>query len=270
MSRFAPLRIGGKRYGFVLKDVAAGLPEATGLFVREGDGIALKPDFADFSARSEALLRAAKVLAARREKPLHGEKYAVVENWGDAPVAEADRAAVPWFGMRAWGIHVNGFVRRKDGIYLWIGERAADRPSYPGKLDNMIGGGQPIGLTVEENLCKEAQEEAGIEAALALTAKPVRTIDYRVERHDGLRSDTLFVYDLELPEGYAPRNTDGEVARFHLMPLPQVAALVRETDRFKFNCNLVVADFLLRHGFIPAEDKEYGELRGWLEPPKQI
>ena len=184
---------------------------------------------------------------------------------GDDPAAQIDRAAVPWFGVRAWGVHVNGFTRKKDGIYLWIGERAANRPADPGKLDNLIGGGQPIGLTAEENLCKEAKEEAGIDAPLALTAKPAHTIDYLLERNDGLRTDTLFIYDLELPEGYTPRNTDGEVAAFHLMPLAEAAALVRETDKFKFNCNLVVTDFLMRQGFITAQDKEYAELAKWLK-----
>ena len=81
----------------------------------------------------------------------------------------------------------------------------------------------PIGLTPEQNLCKEAKEEAGIEATLAMTAKKTGEINYRLERHDGLRSDTLFIYDLELPENFTPANTDGEVASFTLMPLSEIA-----------------------------------------------
>ena len=49
------------------------------------------------------------------------------------------------------------------------------------------------------------------------------------------------------------------------MPLPEVAALVFETDRFKFNCNLVVTDFLIRHGFIGKEDGEYEEIKDFLK-----
>jgi 8-oxo-dGTP pyrophosphatase MutT (NUDIX family) len=191
--------------------------------------------------------------------------YPVIENWGDAPLAQIDRSAVPWFGVKGFGIHVNGFVRKPDGIYLWIAERAADRQVDPGKLDNLIGGGQPIGLTLEDNLCKEAHEEAGIAAPLARTAKPVRIIGYLVERMHGLRNDVLFVYDLELPETFAPRNTDGEVAAFALTPLAEAAALVRHSDRFKFNCNLVVTDFLVRHGFIGPGDGEYAEIVEFLE-----
>ena len=32
----------------------------------------------------------------------------------------------------------------------------------PGQLDNLIAGGQPVGLTLEQNLIKEAYEEAGV------------------------------------------------------------------------------------------------------------
>ncbi len=265
LSGYVPFLIGGKRYGRMKKDNAAFLLEETDLFAALGDGLALADRFADFSTRSEALKQATLALSARQKRSaLRREMYAIVEKWGDEPLAQIDRAAVPWFGVRAWGVHVNGFVRKEDGIHLWIGERAANLVAYPGKLDNMIGGGQPIGLTPEENLCKEAKEEAGIDAALALTARKVRTMNYLFERPDGLRTDTLFLYDLELPESVTPRNTDGEVAAFTLMPLPQVADLIRNTDKFKFNCPMVIVDFMMRHGAITQQDAEHEELRKWL------
>ncbi|MDR3423702.1 MAG: DUF4743 domain-containing protein [Alphaproteobacteria bacterium] len=263
--RFIPFYIGGRRYGFMGKGLAASLVRETGFFEARDGGIALAAHFGNFAARSEALREATQAIAGKYGKPLHGELYAVVEKWDDAPVAQLDRAAVPWFGVRAWGVHVNGFVRKRDGIYLWIGQRAANRQAYPGQLDNMIGGGQPIGLSPEQNLCKEAWEEAGIDRDLALTARKAGEIGYVLERPEGLRTDTLFIYDLELSESFTPRNTDGEVASFTLMPLPEVAALVRDTDKFKFNCNLVVADFMMRHGFITPQDGEYAELRRWLK-----
>jgi 8-oxo-dGTP pyrophosphatase MutT (NUDIX family) len=256
----------GRPYGLVDKECAALLLSKTSVFVVDGKGIALSPTFNTFTARSHALMQATEWMCHHTGKALRNELYAVTANWGEEPVAQIDRVAVPWFGVRAWGVHVNGFVRKADGIYLWIGERAADRLAEPGKLDNMIGGGQPIGLSLEDNLCKEAQEEAGIEASLALTAKRVTTLNYCLERKEGLRTDTLFIYDLELPQDFIPHNTDGEVAAFHLLPLADVAALVHDTDKFKFNCNMVVIDFLLRHGFITPQDAEYTDLRAWLTP----
>jgi 8-oxo-dGTP pyrophosphatase MutT (NUDIX family) len=263
-SRFVPLALGGTRYGFVSRELAEILPAATGLFTANKHRLALAERFDTFDTRSAALGQATQWIAAHYGKKLRDEMYAVVGDWGDEPAAQVDRAAVPWFGIRAWGVHVNGFVRKSDGIHLWIGERAADRPADPGKLDNLIGGGQPIGLSIEENLCKEAAEEAGIDPALALTATRSATIHYHLDRPDGMRRDTLFVYDLELPESFVPQNTDGEVASFRLLPLAEVATLVRDTDQFKFNCNLVIIDFMMRHGFISPAHEEYGELAGWL------
>lgn len=54
-----------------------------------------------------------------------------------------------------------------------------------------------------------------------------------------------------------PNCTDGEVEEFYLMPIEEVARLVRETNEFKLNCNLVIIDFLVRHGYIGVEDEDY-------------
>jgi 8-oxo-dGTP pyrophosphatase MutT (NUDIX family) len=264
LDHFAPFFIGDQRYGRIKKELVPILTGKTKFFDLYKDGVALASRFADFDARSDALMQITALLSKHFGKALRNEMYPVVLQQEDAPVAQLDRIAVPWFGVRAWGLHVNGFVRKKDGLYLWVGERASDRLVEPGKLDNMIGGGQPIGLTREQNLCKEAWEEAGVDKAVANTATYARTIDYMLEMPHGLRADTLHTYDLELPETFTPRNTDGEVASFSLMPLAQIAELLRTTDKFKFNCPLVITDFLIRHGFITPQDAEYMALKKWL------
>jgi hypothetical protein len=32
---------------------------------------------------------------------------------------------------------------------------------------------------------------------------------------------------------------------------------VRDTDEFKYNCNLVLIDFFVRHGLLSADDPEF-------------
>ena len=71
------------------------------------------------------------------------------------------------------------------------------------------------------------------------------------------RDDVLFVYDLETPEDFKPRNTDGEIVEFMLMEAREVLARVRDTDDFKFNVNLILIDFAIRHGLATPEDPEY-------------
>jgi hypothetical protein len=64
---------------------------------------------------------------------------------------------------------------------------------------------------------------------------------------------------------------DGEVEGFELLALAEVAALVRDTTALKPNCNLVVLDFLVRHGVVGPEHPEYLEivcgLHATLDPP---
>ena len=173
----------------------------------------------------------------------------------DGPVlAQLDRGALPSFGVLAVGVHVNGLVRRADGLHVWIARRAADKLLDPGKLDHIVAGGVPAGLDAGETLVKEAAEEAAIPGPLAERAVQVARIGYAMERPEGLRRDVLHCYDLELPEDFRPHAADGEVEAFELWPIARVMQTVRETDAFKFNVNLVLIDLFLRLGLIEEEE----------------
>jgi 8-oxo-dGTP pyrophosphatase MutT (NUDIX family) len=175
----------------------------------------------------------------------------------DGPVlTQIDRGAVPSFGIQAVGIHVNGLVQRADGLHLWIARRAMDKLLDPGKLDHIVAGGVPAGLTISETLVKEAGEEAAIPPALASTAVPVGMIGYTMERPEGLRRDWVHCYDLVLPQDFTPHAADGEVEAFELWPLRRVVETVRVTDDFKFNVNLVLLDLFLRQGLIVGPEAD--------------
>jgi hypothetical protein len=121
----------------------------------------------------------------------------------------------------------------------------------------LVAGGQPAGLSLKENLIKEAKEEANIPKTLARRAVSVGGISYCTERTEGLRNDVLFLFDLEVPEDFEPRNTDGEIETFYLWPIERVAEIVRDTDDFKFNCGLIVIDFLIRWGYLEPDHADY-------------
>ncbi len=229
------------------------------IFEIEKGAIHLNARLASVEDRTRALAEVVDALAADGLR-VRGETYAVRERFTDPPVMMVDRAAVPYFGFRAYGVHMNGYTRDGGDFRMWIGRRAADRVVCPDMLDNMVAGGQPAGLGLMENLLKECAEEAAIPPDLAARAVPVGAISYCMEAPEGLKPDVMFCYDLELPADFQPWNTDGEIAEFYLMPVEEVAAMVRDTQAFKFNCNLVIIDFLLRHGVMPPEDPDYLDL----------
>ena len=201
--------------------------------------------------------------AAGLTNPWRNEPYAVGTRFGEC-LFELERAVIPAFGVRGYGLHLTGFVRKGGQISIWVPRRTADRPTYPGQLDNTVAGGQPAGLSLAENLEKECAEEAGLPADIVQQARPTGTIQYRQEIEHGLKDDLIFSYDLELPAGFEPCNSDGEVESFELWPVDEVMDVVESSDSFKFNCNLVLIQFFVRHGLITPSHPDYSRLLSGL------
>jgi thiamine pyrophosphokinase len=214
------------------------------------------------------LAAAAGVLQARGVLRSRGELFDVRATPEGPSLAVLDRGALPPFGVVGQGVHVNGLVRRKDGpdgLQLWVGWRSRDKTVAPGQLDNLIAGGIPAGLTAEQCLVKEAEEEASVPEALARQARPVTQISYIMQVKEGTRRDVMHVYDLDLPEDFTPRPNDNEVERFELWPARRVLELVRDTDQVKFNVNLALIDLFLREGLINPDTEEGRALRQGLQ-----
>ena len=223
--------------------------------------VRLHQRLSDFAARSDALQHVASAMADVGIIPrVRREPYPVTAGRREQALCTLDRACVGQFGIRAFSQHINGIVRTATGLNMWIGQRAADKPIYPGMLDQCVAGGLPHGISLRDNLVKECAEEAGMDERLALRAQPVGALSYCYDQPHGHRRDIIYCYDLELPEDFQPTPTDGEVADFMLLPIDEVIELVAETDRFKPNCNLVIIDFLLRHGLLGPEHPQYDAL----------
>ena len=253
---YLPFSVDGQSVGLVRPEFAARLAEFSDVFLVTAHEVRLASDLVGADARTRAVEGVLRQLAAG----------GVIRGWRDEPYSVAaapeqpalflmERAAIPKFGIWASGVHVNGFVREADELFMWIGRRSPDKHTAPNKLDQIVAGGRSAHLTVRETVLEEGEEEANIDPALASRALPVGAITYCTERREGLRRDVLYVYDLELPRDFVPVNHDGEIAEFRLWPIRRVLETVRDTDDFKFNCALVVIDFLIRHGLIAPDDE---------------
>lgn len=265
---FLPWLIDGQVVGWLRPQLAALLATRVQVFSHDGDALQLHESLTDFKARSDALQEIGEWLAEQGVTgSLMGEPYPVAPAGRETALCVIDRAAGAYFGIRTFGQHLNAYVRREEGLYMWIGRRARDRLVFPGHLDNMVAGGLPYGISLQDNLLKECAEEAQLPPELARNAVPVGAVTYNRVAKRGYRPDVLYCYDLELPEHFVPQNIDGEVESFSLLKVQEVARLVRETGEFKLNCNLVVIDFLLRHGFIDPEEEDYLALVSGLRQP---
>ncbi len=265
---YRPWTVGDTLVGRIPHGLAERLRDFSNVFEVSEEAVKLRPGLDDFAGRSGAVDGVVRGLAAAGEIGRYrGEAYAVTPLWGDDPLLKIDRGAVPSFGVRGYGVHLNGLVEAPDGLKMWVGWRARDKPTDPGKLDHLVAGGQPHGIGVFDNLIKESAEEAGLPAALARQAVAVGAVSYRCERPEGLRDDVLFCYDLVLPPDFEPRNTDGEVDAFELWPMEKVAARVAETDDFKFNVALAIIDLMVRRGLIGPDHPDYMAIVDGLHLP---
>ena len=255
-----PFFIDGKRVGQVRKEYLD-LFLKSGFFVEQEGRLVLKERYDTFEKRTEALTEFAKqVLKAGITNRFMHEPYGVRSAPTAEPLALADRSISSLLGLISFGQHLNGYVRTDEGMKMWIGRRSQSKGYFAGKLDHLVAGGLPYGIDLRENLRKECYEEAGIETEVADRACSVGLVSYRYDYRLGSNEDILYCYDLELDKDFVPRCTDGEVETFYLMEIEEVARIVRETDDFKLNCNLVIIDFLVRHGYLEAGKKGYFEV----------
>jgi 8-oxo-dGTP pyrophosphatase MutT (NUDIX family) len=248
----------GHRIGAVRHRLAERLRDFPGIFAVSADKVVFSDAYSDAEQRSAAIEKVVRVLEAdgivtgRRN-----EAYPALVRWGEAPLFRIERAAAPHFGIRSFGVHMTGYVPSPDGPKIWVPRRAKTKPTYPGMLDNTVGGGQPVGIGLHDNMVKECWEEAGIPPEIARRAVCTGIISYRMDGIDGLEPDVQFCFDLELPADFVPRNTDGEIDEFFLWSWRKTAEVVGETREFMFNCNLVLIDFFVRHGLLDPGRPDY-------------
>ena len=255
--------VAGQKVGRLRHEFADQLKAYPEVFEVRDDQVHLVPALETSGTRSGAVEEAARDLVAHGViRRLREEPYPVKQHWHGEELLRCDRRLATHFGFRAFGVHVNGYVRKADGLYLWVGFRARDKSVAPGKLDNLIAGGQPAGLGLMENLVKEAAEEAGLPEELARQAVPVGVASYLTDWGAlGAKDDLMFLYDLELSEEVTPRNTDGEVERFELWRAEEALARAEASDDFKFNVGPVIIDFAIRHGLLtPDSHPDYEAL----------
>jgi 8-oxo-dGTP pyrophosphatase MutT (NUDIX family) len=205
-------------------------------------------------SRSAALGAVIGALAGQGRIPgWRDETYAIRNAFDAAPLAYIERAASRFFGTMTYAVHLNGVVKYPDRApQLWIARRSETKATDPGMLDNVVAGGIAWGLSIEETIIKECWEEAGIEAGLAKLAERGRTVHVLQSLPEGTQAEQVFIYDLPLPEDFAPRNQDGEVGEHRLARIDEVARWI-EQGEMTVDASLATLDCMLRHRWIDED-----------------
>ncbi|XP_065288505.1 uncharacterized protein [Dermacentor albipictus] len=232
----------------------------------------LNPSWKTYEERSA---KAADVLQDLRKKKIfktlngwRNECYEVSARFGDKPGMKMERSATCLFGLKRYGVHINGYVKRPDGsMSVWFQRRSATKETFPNKIDNMVTGGFCVGYTLTECVRKEAQEEASLPDHLLSAIRPAGNVSFVYEDDRGIFPETIFVFDLELPADFEPHCSDNEVDNFYLMAIPEVKNLVL-SEEFKITSCPILLDFLVRHHFLsPDDEPNYCQLMDTVHMP---
>ncbi len=134
------------------------------------NSVSFAPKSTTLKGRTHALSKIVNKLHANGFiKGWRNELYPISTSFYNPPIIEIERAAAPLFGVKSFGVHLNGYVKKKNRTYLWVGKRSIKKATGAGKFDQLVAGGQPAGITVKNNLLKECMEEASISNKLVKT-----------------------------------------------------------------------------------------------------
>ena len=258
-----PFRVGARQVGSVACADLPALQRWPRWFSLDPQGVELLAATAERDAvlaEVNATLREAGLVRAWRD-----EIYAIVAAPDSPPLALIERAAARFWGTLTFGAHCNGYVADAQGrpTHLWIARRAWHKPTDPGLLDNLVGGGVPHGQSPFEALVREGFEEAGLDAPTMRRAVPGSVIVLACDIAEGFMHEHLHAFDLCLPADVVPANQDGEVAELQRLSIAEAIARAAAGE-MTVDAALVTLDFALRHGLLA--DAEAAPLARALSP----
>lgn len=216
--------------------------------------VQVRPDRVALTPRGEDLTHALEVMNAQlRQQGLiaawRDELFALWDPSSDQALAALERASARFWGTLTLGAHCNGYVADAQGqpSQIWVAQRALTKPTDPGKLDNLIGGGVPQGQSPRETVIREGWEEAGLrpQDMLALQSAGILELDRDVQ--EGRQWERLHVFDLALSQDFTPCNQDGEVARLQCVPISQAVEWALSGE-MTVDAAWVTLDFAFRWG----------------------
>ncbi|ACC69528.1 DUF4743 domain-containing protein [Paraburkholderia phymatum] len=261
-----PFVIGDERVGWIRANGVPLLARWPDVFDIDAQRVVLAPQFDTVDLRSAALGSVIGALAAEGRIPgWRDETYAIRNAFDAPPLAYIERAASRFFGTMTYAVHLNGVVEYVGRApQLWIARRSETKATDPGMLDNVVAGGIGWGFSLAGTIVKECWEEAGIPEEIAARAVAGRTAHVLQSLPEGTQAEQIFIYDLALPEDFAPRNQDGEVGEHRLARIEDVAQAIEE-GAMTVDASLATLDCLLRRRWID-EDACAG-IDALFEPP---
>ncbi len=164
--------------------------------------------------------------------------------FGSDKIYKINRNHLSLFGFPAYGVHCNVWSKNKNSLIIHLAKRSTKLKKFPGLFDNLIAGGQPDGISIRNNLKKEASEEAGLNAYHMNPAVKGSNVHYMHNERKNFNSAIIFNYHLEKKSDMKFMNQDGEVDDFLSIDIENLYKIL-EKGLLKPNCIIPILDFLI-------------------------
>ena len=168
-------------------------------------------------------------------------------------------SGLPLFGVVVFSVHMIAYTKTKDGFKYWVPRRSKTKMSYPGQLENTVGGSLASGEKAIDFIVRKSAEEASLpESYTRANLKPCGALSYQMSPTDagksGCQRQVQFLYELELPQDMIPNPCDGEVEELTLKSLAEVPDTF-PAGEFKWDCAMTWMTDFIRHGIVSAENE---------------
>jgi len=174
-------------------------------------------------------------------------------------VLNLDGCGVDMFGIVNYSVHLIAWVTTAEGIKIWVPRRAATKMSFPGMLDNTVGGSLAAGEKPLDGIMRECEEEICLDPAYTsanIRACGINSFQLTVTDllEPACQHQVQYLYEMELRQDIVPKIGDGEVGELNLLSLGELSRAMA-SGQVKLTCNMTYLAFLIRHGHINAENE---------------
>ena len=274
LKEFVPIIVGKKKIGWVYRE---NLTHLTGnaLLGEEGKETSVKLNLLEaesFFQKSYKKLLKQKIIRTdvHEQCPVfytnslqpklnfsHSSKFC------DNNLFNVQRSILGFFGLPAYGVHLNGWKLRGKNVYFLLGKRSKNIKKFPGLYDNLVAGGVVSNISLNKNLARESYEEASITEKRIKNAELASVISYFHIDNNFFSPSVVFTYDLEINNNDKFKNLDGEVEDFDYFNTNQIFELA-EKKQIKPNSMIPIIDFLVRKNFKVFSENALKQIKKFL------
>ncbi|KAL7511403.1 hypothetical protein ACHAXN_008601 [Cyclotella atomus] len=219
----------------------------------------------------------------------HSDMYPVTpltEQTNQRKLALVNRSTAPFLGIDSIGVHLHCYVcqdntNKPTGV--WLAKRAPNKSHHPNFWDPTVAGGQPVDLSLHENIIKEAHEEAGVPSEwlridnttqndTVLTDHTHDPLTITTAKSDGscMKRSMYYSFDLQVPIEWRPTAVDGEVSEFKPYSVQDLEEELRHGDSVRPAMRSVLLDFMIRHQSWKGSEQELEELRRAMRRKRMV